>query len=129
MSTLLDLFVWFLLLIWSVVSWILWQLLWIVVWLLLPLAILAVLAVRLAEWSFGREVVRAWVKAQSLRLGAGVWVLTRRILFALGVLPLRVLGWLAVYALWHSVVSLLWRPRWSPWQRAWAKRWRQTTAA
>ncbi len=129
MSTLLDMFVWFLLFIWSVVSWVLWQLLWIVVWLLLPLAVLAVVAVRLAEWSFGREVVRAWVKGQSLKFGAGVWVRARRVLFALGVLPLRVLGWLALYALWHSVVSLLWRPRWSPWQRAWAKRWRQTTSA
>lgn len=123
----------------GVVSWIFWtfvgilwwvvsQLLWIAVWLLLPLAIAAFLALRLAERVFGQELVRAWVKARASKLGEGTWHRLRRALFALGVLPIRVIGWFVVYALWHSVVSLFWRPRWKPWPRAWAKRWRRRPA-
>lgn len=129
MSALLDLLAWVFWTLWSIVSWVLWQLVWIFVWFLLPFALAAFIALRIAEKALGPDVVRAWVKAKTMRFGAGAWDRTRRLLFALGVLPLRVLGWLMVYALWHSIVSLFWRPRWSPWQRAWAKRWKAKPAA
>ncbi len=113
----------------AIVMWVLSYVFWIVVWLILPLAIAAFVAVRVAEKVFGGTVVRAWVKTQSMKFGAGAWVRARRLLFALGVLPVRVLLWFVVYAVWHSLVSLLWRPKWQPWQRAWDKRWKapQTT--
>jgi hypothetical protein len=76
----------------------------------------------------GPDLVRGWVKTQSMKYGAGAWVRARRLLFALGALPLRVLGWLIVYTLWHSIVSLAWKPRWHPWPRAWAKRWKPRSA-
>jgi hypothetical protein len=128
MSTLLDILLWILWLVWSIGFWVLSKLVWIAVWLVLPIAVLAFIALRIAEKVLGQEAVRAWVKAHSLKLGAGAWARVRRLLFALGVLPLRVLGWLAVYTIWHSLVSLLWRPKWSPWKRAWAKRWRARRA-
>lgn len=115
---------WLLSLILSIVWWIFTQLLWIVLWLLLPLAVAAFVALRVAERVIGQEKVRTWVKARSQKYGASASNRIRRAVFALGVLPIRVLFWLPVYALWHSIVSLLWRPKWSPWQRAWAKRWR-----
>ena len=124
MSTILDILIGLLSLIWGMISWLLWQLVWLIVWFLLPFAIVAFIAVRIAEKALGPEVVRAWVKRQSMKLGAGAWQWARRVLFAVGVLPLRVIGLLAVYTVWHSILSLLWRPRWSPWERAWARRWR-----
>jgi hypothetical protein len=112
-------------LIWTVLSWLLLQLFWLVIWILLPIIVVAVVGVRLAEYFFGKDTVRAWVKRHSLRYGTATWHRSRRALFALGVLPFRVLGWLIIYTLWHSVVSLWWTPRWSPWQRAWERRWRE----
>jgi hypothetical protein len=108
----------------SIVWWVVVQIFWIVLWLLLPLAIMAFIILRVAERMLGQEKVRAWVKARTQKYGSSVSKRIQRLLFALGVLPIRVLFWLPIYALWHSIVSLLWRPSWSPWQRAWAKRWR-----
>ena len=115
-------------LVWSVLSWLVWQLLWLAFWVLAPVILIAIVAVRVAEYALGREAVRAWVKKRSLRFGAGTWHRARRALFAFGVLPVRVLGWLILYSLWHVVISLFWTPRWTPWQRAWARRWRRRAA-
>lgn len=113
----------------SVVWWVVSYLLWGLVWLLLPLAILAFVAVRGAEKIFGPEVVRAWVKARTMKFGAGTWDRVRPLLFALGVAPFRVVAWFPVYAVWHALISLFWKPRWTPWQRAWAKRWKDRQPA
>ena len=113
---------------WTIVSVAMWFVSYafsIFVWFILPFVIVAFLAVRIAERVLGPDKVRAWVKAKSMSYGAGAWVRARRVLFGAGVLPVRVLFWLAVYAVWHSVINLFWKPRWTPWQRAWAKRWRR----
>lgn len=120
LSPILWLLGWVFSILWSIV----WYLLWVVIWLVLPFALVAFVALRVAEKALGPDVVRAWVKAQSMKYGSGVWTRVHRLLFALGALPLRVLGWLIVYTIWHSLVSLLWKPRWHPWSRAWAKRWK-----
>ncbi|MBS0234748.1 MAG: hypothetical protein JSR99_14815 [Proteobacteria bacterium] len=127
MDYLLALIFWILALLASIVWWVIVQLFWIVMWLLLPLAIVAFIILRVSEGVLGQEKVRAWVKARTQKYGSAASKRSQRLLFALGVLPLRVLFWFPIYALWHSVVSLLWRPKWSPWQRAWAKRWRTET--
>ena len=111
-------------LIWAVLSWLIIKLFWITLWIVLPVVVVVVLGLRIAEHVLGKERVRAWVKRLSLKFGVATWHRTRRLLFALGVLPFRVLGWLFLYTLWHSILSLWWTPRWSPWQRAWARRWR-----
>lgn len=108
----------------GIVFWLLEKLFWIFLWLILPLLIAAFVALRLAESVLGKDRVRAWIKAKSLKYGGTVWVRARRLTFALGVLPIRVLAWFVVYAVWHSIISLIWRPKWSPWQRAWSKRWK-----
>lgn len=108
----------------SIVLWVVWQLLWIAVWLLLPVAIVAYVAFRVAEKTLGPEAPRAWLKRQSARLGGGVWDKLSRGLVASSVLPFRVVAWFLIYAVQHSIVSLLWTPRWKPWPRAWAKRWK-----
>lgn len=120
---------------WSIVStlvsliwWVASTLVWIAVWFLLPFLIVAFIALRLAERAFGEKAVRDWVKLRATRLGAGTWDRIRPWLFALGVLPFRVLAWFVVFAVWHAVVSLFWRPRWKPWQRAWGKRWKAARA-
>jgi hypothetical protein len=115
-------------LIWAVLSWLVGYLLWLAFWVLAPVILLAIVALRAAEYALGRDAVRAWVKKRSLKFGLGTWHRSRRALFALGVLPVRVLGWLVVYALWHSIISLLWTPKWDPWQRAWDRRWRRRSA-
>lgn len=120
---------WILGLILSIVWWIVWQILWLVIWLVLPIVIVAFVALRLAERTFGQDRVRAWVKARTAKYGTAASARARRIVFALGVLPVRVLFWFVIYAFWHVIVSIVWRPRWSPWQRAWAKRWRPHEAA
>jgi len=109
--------------------WILSTLLWALVWVLLPLAIVAFIALRIAEKALGPAVVRGWIKTQALRFGLGTWQRARRLLFALGVMPLRVLAWFAIYTVRHAIISLFWRPKWSPWQRAWAKRWKPGSGA
>jgi hypothetical protein len=108
----------------NIVLWFVWQLLWIVLWLVLPILVVAFIALRAAEYVLGQQRVRAWVKARTAKYGSAASIRARRLLFALGVVPVRVLFWFVIYAVWHSVVSLLWRPRWTPWRRAWAKRWR-----
>ena len=106
----------------NVVLWVFWQLLWIALWLALPLLIIAFIALRGAEYILGQQKVRSWVKERAARYGTATSVRARRALFALGTVPLRVLFWFIIYAVWHSVVSLAWRPKWSPWRRALAKR-------
>jgi len=129
MDTLVGVIVWLIGVIWSTLTWVLGNLLWLIIWLVLPFAIAAFVVVRIAEKALGPEVVRTWVKAQSLKFGRGTWIVVRRWLLALSALPLRVLFWLAIYTVWHSVLSLFYRPRWHPWTRAWAKRWRPNAAA
>ena len=111
--------------------WIVTTLLWMLVWFVLPFAVVAFIALRVAESTFGQDAVRAWLKARTMKYGAGVWDRVRRISFALGVLPFRVIAWFVVYAVWHALVSVFWRPKWQPWTRAWGKRWRpaKTTAS
>jgi len=118
-------FLWLLGSLLSIVLWVMMQLLWIVLWLVLPLAIAAFVALRIAERVLGQEKVRAWVRARTQKYGVAASKRAQRWIFALGVVPVRVLFWFVLYAIWHSVVSLLWRPRWSPWQCAWARRWRR----
>ncbi len=111
--------------IFAVFWWIVATILWMLVWFVLPIAVVAFIALRGAESTFGQDAVRAWLKARSMKYGAGVWDRVRRISFALGVLPFRVIAWFAVYAVWHAVVSVFWRPKWQPWTRAWGRRWRR----
>lgn len=118
-------FLWLLGLLASIALWAVTQILWILLWLVLPLAVAAFVALRIAERVLGREKVRAWVRVRTRKYGAAASKRAQRWIFALGVVPVRVLFWFVLYAVWHSIVSLLWRLRWSPWRRAWAKRWRQ----
>jgi hypothetical protein len=115
---------WLLGLVASILFWIITQLLWILLWLLLPVLVVAFVALRVAERVLGQDKVRAWARARTAKYGSAASIRMRRLLFALGVAPVRVLFWFVIYAIWHSFVSLLWRPKWTPWQRAWAKRWR-----
>ena len=127
MATIGTIFSWLFAAIWWVISFIwsiAWYLLWVVIWLLLPVAIVAFIALRIAESVLGEKTVREWVKARAMKYGAGTWVYARRWTFALGALPLRVIGWLAVYTVWHSLISIFYTPRWKPWTRAWGKRWK-----
>jgi hypothetical protein len=123
-ATLLNSVIWLLSWVFAIVWWIVSYLLWAIVWLILPFLVVGFIAMRAAEKILGPEVVRAWVKQQSLKFGVGTWHRARRWMFALTALPLRVLGWLSVYTIWHSVISLFWKPRWHPWTRAWGKRWK-----
>ena len=129
LSTLISPIIWLLGWVLSILWSIIWYLLWAVIWLALPFALVAFVGLRVAEKALGRDVVRGWVKAQSMKYGAGVWTRAHRLLFALGALPLRVIGWLMVYTLWHSLISLVWKPRWQPWTRAWDKRWKPPQTA
>jgi len=122
-------FLWLLGVLFSIALWILTQLLWIVLWLVLPVLVLAFVALRIAERVLGQEKVRAWVRVRTQKYGAAASKRAQRWIFALGVMPIRVLFWFVLYVIWHSVVSLLWRPRWTPWQRAWARRWRRQPEA
>lgn len=108
--------------IWSVLWWIVGYLLWLTLWVFAPVILIAILVLRGAELALGRDAVRAWLKKQSLKVGAGAWQRTSRALLALSVMPFRVLAWLILYSLWHVLISLLWTPRWSPWERAWNRR-------
>jgi len=118
-------FIWLIGLIFSILFWIVRQLFWLVLWFVLPILVVAFVALRIAERVLGQEKVRAWVRARTQKYGSAASKRAQRWVFALGVAPVRVLFWFVLYTIWHSVVSLMWRPRWSPWQRAWGKRWRQ----
>jgi hypothetical protein len=118
-------FIWLIGLIFSILLWIVTQLFWLVLWFVLPILVIVFVALRIAERVLGQEKVRAWVRARTQKYGSAASKRAQRWVFALGVAPVRVLFWFVLYTIWHSVVSLMWRPRWSPWQRAWGKRWRQ----
>ena len=127
--TLLSPLIWLIGLLFSILWWIVWQLLWIAIWLLLPLAIVAFVALKVAEKTFGAVAVRSWLKARALKYGGGFGERLTRGALAASVLPFRVMAWFVVYAIWHTIVSLLWTPRWKPWPRAWAKRWKPPSTA
>lgn len=122
--TLLSPIFWVLQMLLSILLWVVWQLVWIAVWLLLPVAIVAFVALKLAEKTFGEAPVRAWVKARALKYGGGLGERMARGALAASVLPFRVSLWFVIYTIWHALVGLLWRPKWTPWERAWAKRWK-----
>jgi hypothetical protein len=63
---------WLLGLLASILWWVFMQIVWIVLWLLLPLAILAFVALRVAEHVLGQEKVRAWVKSRTQKYGVGI---------------------------------------------------------
>ena len=90
----------------DIVLWLVWQLLWIVLWLVLPILVVAFIALRAAEYVLGQARVRAWVRARTAKFGSAASIRARRLLFALGVVPVRVLFWFVIYAVWHSIVSL-----------------------
>ena len=115
--------------VWAIVSWVLGTVLWLSFWVLLPFAIGGFVVLRVAESTLGKEAVHAWVKKHTRRYGAATWTRVHRGLFTLGSLPLRVLGWLTVYTLWHSLISLFWTPKWKPWNRAWKRRYRKRKTA
>jgi len=118
-------FLWLIGILVSIVFWIVTQVLWILLWLILPLLVIAFVALRIAERVLGQEKVRGWVRARTQKYGSRASKRAQRWIFALGVVPVRVLFWFVLYAIWHSIVSLIWRPHWSPWQRAWGRRWRK----
>lgn len=126
METVLAPFIWLIKLLFAIVWWILWQLLWFAFWILLPLGGVAFLLLKAAEKTFGVEPVRAWLRARAAKYAGSIGGSLSRGALAVSILPFRVLIWFIIYAVWHSVVSLLWRPRWSPWQRAWSRRWHPT---
>ena len=106
----------------GIASWVFFTLLWLIFWVLLPFAVVAFVVIRIADNLLGREVVWLWLKRQSLKFGARTWRYTRRTAFALTALPVRILFYLLFFGLWHSIINLFWKPRWSPWERAWGKR-------
>ena len=117
---------------WWALGWVWWllsSLFWLLAWFVLPLLVAAFIAVRVAEAAIGRTIVRTWLRTQSIKYGGGLGRRIGRFLLAIGTLPGRVLFWLVVYTLWHSVLSLMYTPRWKPWQRAWNRRWRQPKIA
>ena len=110
-------------LVWASTAWLAGTLFWLSVWVLLPLAIIAFIGMRAAEYFIGKQPVRLWIKKHALKYGTTTSNRILRWLMALGGLPLRVSLWLVLYTLWHSLISLLWTPRWRPWRRAWSRRW------
>jgi len=108
---------------WFIVSWLLWQLLWLILWTILPLALAAIICVLVAERALGTALLRPWIRTHVFRIAAGVGRRARSAAVALAALPVRVLCWFVIYALWHSLVNLWWTPRWRPWERAWNCRW------
>lgn len=108
--------------IWSVLWWVVTYLLWLALWVFAPVILIALIAKRGAEYVLGPEIVRGWLKKQSLKLGSGVLQRASGAALALSAMPFRVLGWLILYGLWHSIISLFWTPRWSPMERAWNRR-------
>jgi hypothetical protein len=109
--------------VWAIVSWLLLQLFSLLLWLALPMCVAAILGVLGAERLFGKELVRPWIRRQSFSFIKRAWHSTRRALFVLWAVPVRVLAWLVIFALWHAVLNLWRTPRWTPWRRAWRCRW------
>ena len=57
-------------LIWAVLSWLVGYLLWLAFWVLAPVILIAIVALRAAEYALGRDAVRAWVKKRSAQVRA-----------------------------------------------------------
>jgi hypothetical protein len=109
--------------VWAVVAWLLLQLFWLLLWLVLPICAAAALCVFVGERLFGKELVRPWIRKQSRCLAKRARLRIRRALFVVWAMPVRLLNWFVIFALWHAVLNLWRTPRWTPWQRAWRCRW------
>jgi hypothetical protein len=77
---------------WVVLSWLISKLFWLSVWVPLLVMMIAIVGLRAAEYFLGTENVRSWVKKDSLSVRKATWHRSRRTLFALGAMPLRVNG-------------------------------------
>jgi hypothetical protein len=106
-----------------VLSWLLVQLFWLLLWFALPICVAAILCVVAAERLLGKEPVWRWIRTQLLSLAKRAWLRARRALFVAWVVPVRLLNWFVIFALWHAVLNLWRTPRWTPWARAWRCRW------
>jgi hypothetical protein len=109
--------------VWTVLCWLLVQLFWLLLWLTLPIGIVAVVGVLVAERVLGRQQVRPWIRKQLGGIAGHAWRRVRSALFALWSVPLRVLVWFVIFARWYAVLNLWRTPRWTPWGRAWGRRW------
>jgi hypothetical protein len=109
--------------VWAVLSWLLVQLFWLLLWMVLPICVAAILCVFVTERVLGKELVWRWIRKQSLSLANRAWHRTRGALFVVSAVPVRVLNWFVIFALWYAVINLWRTPRWTPWQRAWRCRW------
>jgi hypothetical protein len=109
--------------VWTVLCWLLVQLFSLLLWLTLPIGIVAIVGVVVAERVFGKQQVRPWIRKQLGGMAGRAWGRVRSALFALWTVPLRVLGWFVIFALWYAVLNLWRTPRWTPWGRAWGRRW------
>jgi hypothetical protein len=109
--------------VWAVLSWLLLQVFWLLLWSLLPICLAAILCALAAERVLGRKLVRSWLRKNALMIANAVRRRMPRLIFGLWAVPARVLGWFVVFALWHAVLNLWRTPRWTPWRRAWRRRW------
>lgn len=51
----------------SIVSWVIFTLVWLAFWILLPMGVLAFVAIRVADYLLGRAVVWLWLQRQLLK--------------------------------------------------------------
>jgi hypothetical protein len=109
--------------VWTVVSWLLLQVFWLLLWSLLPICVAAILCALAAERVLGKALVRSWLSKHSLALVSALRRRIPRAVFTLWAVPARVAGWFVVFALWHALINLWRTPGWTPWRRAWRRRW------
>ena len=91
---------------------------WILSFFFLPLFILLVIALLVIRFAYRFDYLKPFIDRQFKKLGQYGLNSAKGIAYALTVLPLHVLFRFLWLSVWHAFISLLWKPKWSPWERA-----------
>ncbi len=105
-------------LLWAILG-VLWSIIWwFLSFLLMPFLMLLLIAAIALRYAYRSPYFKPFIDRQFTRLGNKGLDWLRNLLYMISVQPVRVLLRFMWFSTLYAFINLLWRPRWSPWQRA-----------
>ena len=97
--------------------------LWSIVWwflsfLFFPIVVLAIILAVILRYAYKSPYFRPYLDRKFRQLGERGLGSVKKLLHAITVMPLHVLLRFLGFSILHAIISLLWKPKWTPWQKA-----------
>ena len=91
---------------------------WFLSFLFLPLFILLIILIIVLRFAYRSPYFKPYLDKKFKQIGAYGLDKFKAILYTITVVPFHVLLRFILLSVWHAIISLLWKPKWSPWERA-----------